>query len=161
MIKNGVLIPWIAPSFEHGEFELELTLTAVRNSLLVYKKALEHFDSDVNILVCSDDIEWCKEQEFFADDRFLMNDTIEKYSHQCQEGDGQFRNSLVPYTDLCLMSLCNGAILSPSTLGWWGAWLQKSNDKKIVVPQNWFGPKLSMNDTSDLMPEEWIVLDEN
>ena len=41
MIKNGVLIPWIAPSFEHGDFELELTLHAVRNSLLVYKKALE------------------------------------------------------------------------------------------------------------------------
>lgn len=35
------MIPWIAPSFEHGEFELELTLTAVSNSLLVYKKALE------------------------------------------------------------------------------------------------------------------------
>jgi hypothetical protein len=126
-----------------------------------YKKALEQFNSDVNVLVCSDDVEWCKEQEFFNEDRFLMNDTVEKYSHQCQEGDGQFRNSLVPYTDLCLMSLCNGAILSPSTLGWWGAWLQKSNDKKIIVPQNWFGPKLSMNDTSDLIPEEWIILDEN
>lgn len=126
-----------------------------------YKKALENFDSDVNVLVCSDDIEWCKQQEFFGDDRFLMNDTVEKYSHQCQEGDGQFRNSLVPYTDLCLMSLCNGAILSPSTLGWWGAWLQKSKDKKIITPKNWFGPKLSENDTSDLIPEEWIILDEN
>jgi len=41
MIKNGVLIPWIAPSFEHGELELELTLNAVRNSLFVYKMALE------------------------------------------------------------------------------------------------------------------------
>jgi glutamate-1-semialdehyde 2,1-aminomutase len=41
MIKNGVLIPWIAPSYAHGEFELEFTLNAVRKSLSVYKKALE------------------------------------------------------------------------------------------------------------------------
>lgn len=40
MIKNGVLIPWIAPSLAHGEIELAQTLMAVEKSLLVYKKAL-------------------------------------------------------------------------------------------------------------------------
>ena len=41
MIKNGVLIPWIAPSFMHGEEELNFTLEAVEDSLKVVKKALE------------------------------------------------------------------------------------------------------------------------
>jgi glutamate-1-semialdehyde 2,1-aminomutase len=41
MIKNKVLIPCIAQSFSHGEKELEKTLQATKNSLAVYKKALE------------------------------------------------------------------------------------------------------------------------
>jgi glutamate-1-semialdehyde 2,1-aminomutase len=41
MIKNKVLIPCIAQSFSHGSDELEQTLHAVRNSLKIYKKALE------------------------------------------------------------------------------------------------------------------------
>lgn len=41
MIKNKVLIPFIAQSFSHGEVELEKTLQATRKSLEVYSKALE------------------------------------------------------------------------------------------------------------------------
>ena len=41
MIKNKVLIPCIAQSFSHGEIELEKTLIATKNSLNIYKKALE------------------------------------------------------------------------------------------------------------------------
>jgi len=40
MIKNNVLIPWIALSYCHGENELEMTLSATRESLKVVKKAL-------------------------------------------------------------------------------------------------------------------------
>lgn len=40
MIKNGVLIPWIALSFAHGKEELKRTESALRNSFKVYKKAL-------------------------------------------------------------------------------------------------------------------------
>jgi glutamate-1-semialdehyde 2,1-aminomutase len=42
MIKNGVLIPWIAISYSHGEKELQLTLDAVKKSLQIYKRALEN-----------------------------------------------------------------------------------------------------------------------
>lgn len=124
-----------------------------------YERALKHFDDDAYVLVCSDDVEWCSQQEFFNDDRFLINTEVPKYQHLCLEGDGQYRKSCVPHTDLCLMSLCNGAILSSSSLGWWGAWLQRNKDKKIIGPKNWYGPKLSHNDTSDLLPEEWIKIE--
>lgn len=40
LIKNGVLMPWIAISYAHTDNELEFTLNAVRNSLSVYSKAL-------------------------------------------------------------------------------------------------------------------------
>jgi len=41
MIKNGVLMPWIALSYRHGEKELELTRRALDETLKVYKMALE------------------------------------------------------------------------------------------------------------------------
>lgn len=41
MLKKGVMMPWIAPSFAHGELELDMTLTAAREALKVYAAALE------------------------------------------------------------------------------------------------------------------------
>jgi len=125
-----------------------------------YKRALEHFDDDAYVLVCSDDPEWCAEQEFFDDERFLINTDVPEYDHLCLEGDGSRRRSKVPYTDLCLMSLCNGAILSSSSLGWWGAWLQNGRTNPVIVPEHWYGPILeAVNDCRDLYPEEWTVIE--
>ena len=42
MIKNGVIMPYIAISLAHQEEELKKTLTAVENSLEVYKLAIEN-----------------------------------------------------------------------------------------------------------------------
>lgn len=41
MIRHGVLMPWIAVSASHGQKELEITDRAIRNSLKVYKEALD------------------------------------------------------------------------------------------------------------------------
>jgi glutamate-1-semialdehyde 2,1-aminomutase len=41
LIKNGVMMPYIALCQSHGEKELEITLNAVKESLIVYKRALE------------------------------------------------------------------------------------------------------------------------
>ncbi|HEX3032892.1 MAG TPA: glutamate-1-semialdehyde 2,1-aminomutase [Bacillota bacterium] len=40
MIKNGVLMPWVAICYEHQEAEINLALEAGQKSLEVYKKAL-------------------------------------------------------------------------------------------------------------------------
>ena len=41
MIKNGVIMPWLALSYSHGKKELELTEKALRNTFKVYAKAVE------------------------------------------------------------------------------------------------------------------------
>jgi glutamate-1-semialdehyde 2,1-aminomutase len=41
MIKNGVMMPWIAISYAHGEKELELTKKALEKTFEVYKKAVD------------------------------------------------------------------------------------------------------------------------
>ena len=41
MIKNGVIIPWIALSYRHCDEELALTENAIDRTFAVYKQALE------------------------------------------------------------------------------------------------------------------------
>lgn len=41
MIKNGVLMPWIALSYRHGKNELQLTEYALEQTCKVYKQALD------------------------------------------------------------------------------------------------------------------------
>jgi hypothetical protein len=106
-----------------------------------YREALSHFDENQKVLVFSDDIEWCKNWDFLKSNRFIF---LENAGH----------NLII---DLCLMTLCSGAIIANSTFAWWGAWLQENN-KKTVAPKNWFGPALSHLDSSDIIPERWILI---
>ena len=64
-----------------------------------YEKALELFDENSPVLVFSDSIEWCKEQEFFQGDRFMLSEYDEKYSQTADTLLGR-QNTLIPYFDL-------------------------------------------------------------
>ncbi len=113
-----------------------LTNSANHNNLDLdyYEKALEYFDNQ-QVLVFSDDPEWCKNQKLFSDDRFLISES----------GDNAI--------DLCLMSFCNGHIIANSSFSWWGAWLSGSDD--VVSPVKWFGESNQDKDTKDLIPDRW------
>lgn len=106
-----------------------------------YEKAIEKFDSDRDVIVFSDDPEWCMNQELFESDRFIVSET----------GDNLL--------DLCLMSMCNSHIIANSSFSWWGAWLSGSDD--VIAPQKWFGPNNQDKSTRDLIPELWTLLDSN
>lgn len=107
-------------------------------SMDYYKEALSEFEDDRQVIIFSDDPSWCKEQELFSSDRFLVS-----------EGTG-------PYHDLYLMSKCSDFIIANSTFSWWAAWL--ANSKKVVAPSKWFGPNNSHKNTKDIYCEHWIVV---
>ena len=113
-----------------------------------YERALAEFPDDIPVVVFSDHIEWCKEQEFFASDRFIMSESTEEFS------DGQ----RLPWTDLCLMSLCTDAIIANSSFSWWGAWLIDNPDKTVIAPKQWFGPSYDHYHMDDLIPEGWKIV---
>jgi len=108
-------------------------------NLEYYENALKQFADDVEVIIFSDDPQWCMEQELFESDRFMVS---ESGNH---------------YMDLCLMTLCSGHIIANSSFSWWGAWL--SNSEKIIAPSGWFkGSNNEHLDTKDLIPESWIVI---
>lgn len=117
-------------------------------SLDYYERALQEFSDNQPVIVFSDSVDWVKEQEFFFGDRFFISEPQYKYD------DGSF----LPYTDLCLMSLCSHAIIANSSMSWWGAWLQSNPNKKVIAPKMWFGPAYADKDTKDLYCPEWNVL---
>ena len=123
-----------------------------------YVEALKRFDKDTSCFVFSDDLDWCKSQELFKSDRFLFNDNIERYDYQSMDGSGSMQYTLLPHVDLCLMSLCSGAIIVNSSFSWWGAWLQNSRGK-VIASKPWFGPSASDLDTSDVVPDHWEIID--
>ncbi len=110
-----------------------------------YEKALAEFDDSLPVVVFSDSIDWVKEQPFFQGDRFMFSEPEDKHS------DG----ALVPYLDMCLMSLCDHAIIANSSMSWWGAWLIKNPNKKVIAPSMWFGSDYADKDTKDLYCESW------
>ena len=121
-----------------------------------YEKALELFDENSPVLVFSDSIDWCKEQDLFQGDRFMLSEYNEKYPQTCDTLYGR-QQALIPYFDLCLMSLCTGGIIANSTMSWWGAWLIENPTQPIVAPNPWFGKNYSHYDMSDLIPERWVI----
>lgn len=108
-------------------------------SLEYYEKALSMFDSNIPVIIFSDDPKWALEQKLFESDRFYVS-----------QGNSNI-------FDMCLMSLCTYHIIANSSFSWWGAWLADS--KKVIAPQRWFGPPLSeQNDTRDLIPDRWTKI---
>ena len=123
-----------------------------------FKDALKNFSETIPCFVFSDDIDWCKKQDFFKQDRFLFNENNNRYSYRTADGTGELQNTLLPQIDLCLMSLCSGAIIANSSFSWWGAWLQNNKGKVIAPdPKKWFGTAMTHLDTSDIVPNRWIV----
>jgi hypothetical protein len=104
-----------------------------------YKKSTEFFDSSDTYLIFSDDIEWCKLNFDFLKNKIFVDD-------------------LEDFEELHLMSMCNNNIIANSTFSWWGAWLNKNENKKVICPSIWFGPSLSYHNTSDIYCDKWIKI---
>ena len=121
-----------------------------------YENSLNNFKDTSSVLIFSDDSEWCKSQELFSDDRFLISEFNLKYNQTSDTNDGRMK-SLIPYYDLCLMSMCQGGIIANSSMSWWGAWMIQNPIQPIIAPNPWFGKNYNHYDMSDLIPERWVI----
>ena len=109
-----------------------------------YRKSLKLFSDEIReygICVFSDDIDWCRGQEF------LKN--IPKAEFIDEPNELKVMGLMV--------SCCGGAICSNSTYAWLGAFCGAHQAKNIVtVPKKWF----NLKDASNLIPRDWVVVEE-
>lgn len=104
-----------------------------------YKNAINYLGSKKCYLVLSDDIEWCKTK--FKGENFIFSENEN------------------PVVDLYLQSMCTNNIISNSSFSWWGAWLNNNPDKIVVTPKQWYGKQLNYLNLKDMLPDDWIRLD--
>jgi hypothetical protein len=83
----------------------------------------------------------------FSDDKQWVKDNL-NYSNMI------IVENLEDYEDLWLISMCNHNIMSNSSFSWWGSFLNKNIDKKVLVPSVWFGPMGEQN-FNDIYEENW------
>lgn len=88
----------------------------------------------------------------FSDDKLWVKENL-KFENVTYVNDEDYR-------EMWLMSLCKNNVIVNSTFSWWGSFLNKNPNKKIVAPSIWFGPK-GPRDPKDIYEPYWVVLDVN
>lgn len=110
-----------------------------------YKSAMRYFRENclkpVDFFIFTNDIPWAKEH-FCGKDCHLVEGNV---------GSESFR-------DMQLMTLCKHNIVANSSFSWWGAWLNRNPEKKVIAPERWTNDPLES--TQDIIPESWIKQNE-
>ncbi len=115
-------------------------------SIDYYNRAIEMLPDVDYFVICSNDIEWCKEN--FKGKKFIFSDSKQE----------KMQGNSAAVFDLCIMSHCDHHIVANSSFSWWAAHLDQSWYKTVICPKNWFGPALAHHNTNDLFPENWIKI---
>jgi hypothetical protein len=105
-----------------------------------FKSAVSEIGEEKTFLIFSDDIDWCKNNFNFVKNKIFIE-------------------NLDDFESIYLMSICKDNIISNSTFGWWGAWLNQNENKKVVCSEKWFGDSLKhLLNSKDINCENWIKL---
>ncbi len=101
-----------------------------------YEQCMEQFPG-ATFKFFSDDITWCRQEFGQRKDCLFSSNTTEK-------------------ADLIEISGCEHHISSASTFSWWGAWLNRNPNKRILIPRLWFTPReMAKLDVKDIVPGNW------
>jgi len=105
-----------------------------------YHNLLKQFDeNEYQIIFMSDDIEEVKKE--------FGNIKSARFSTE---------NSIV---DFQIIQHANVCINAHSTFSWWAAWLNKNEDKKVFVPNNFLGFKIGVETPKNIIPKGWNRVD--
>jgi len=104
-----------------------------------YERALSLFPASAHIVVCSDDLAWCKSvlpvrYPFISADKWIWFAGNE-------------------YETLSAMAGCTlGGICANSTFSWWGAYIGRGEEKIITMPSLWIQRRPGFPLATDIYP---------
>jgi len=119
-------------------------------------------DYDVHAYASKEFLEKC--QSHFSDDSLFVvfADNMNLAKQMLPEGKNYFFvEEESNYVDLFFMNKFDSYIVSPSTFGWWGAWLSQNKSAKVTIMKDWFAndkSKAYLNINNDQVPERWIKI---
>ena len=118
-----------------------VNLLGVIKGTTYYTNSISYIENKVSnphYFIFSDDIQWAK------DNLKLTNCTYIDHN--------KGRDS---YIDMYLMSLCKNNIIANSTFSWWGAWLNKNQDKIVIMPVRW----INREHCGGIFPQKWVKIE--
>jgi hypothetical protein len=59
-----------------------------------------------------------------------------------------------PHLDLELMRHCKNQVIANSSFSWWGAWLNRYDNKRVIAPKKWFTDPAE--NEKIILPETWL-----
>jgi len=106
---------------------------------------------DYNVIIFSDDIEWCK--NYYINKNFLFAESNNTYIQHSNE----YLND--PMDQFILGTLCDNFIGGSSTFSWWQMWYVKNfnNGKVIHSGKNLAGNCYDLFHCPHYYPENWII----
>jgi len=102
-----------------------------------YQQALDLFGDEAAFVFISDEIQWVRER---------VRGSRVFYSPFEDELD-----------DMALMIHSDHVVIANSSFSWWGAYLNRNPNKRIIAPRIWFGPA-GPKDQDDIIPEGWLKI---
>ncbi|NUU95812.1 hypothetical protein XO10_05895 [Marinitoga sp. 1135] len=93
---------------------------------------------NVYFIFLSDEPSFIEEEFNYLDNKIISNNSYE--------------------VDFAIMTLCNGAILSPSSFGWWGSYLMKDRDV-VFAPKYWLGFNSKINYHKEPLANFMIIVE--
>lgn len=97
-------------------------------------------------------------KDFENSDIFIFSNDKEWVKSNLKYDNSVVVEGLEDYEELWAISLCNHNIMSNSSFSWWGSYLNLNNNKKVLVPSAWFGPKGEKKYDS-IYESDWKIID--
>lgn len=93
----------------------------------------------------------------FADNKEWVREYLGEFEYTLVEGNPSV--GWGNHFDMQLMSCCKHNIISNSTYSWWGAFLNRNENKIVILPKQWFNPSSCDDSTSEKVQcKGWIML---
>lgn len=89
-------------------------------------------------VIFSDDIEWCRNNLPLEGSAAVFVD---------------WNRGPDSWQDIALMTMCHNAVIPNSSFSFWGAWLNRNPDAKIICPEIW-----NISGAKDIVPAGWITV---
>tara|TARA_R110000822_G_scaffold187556_1_gene326315 strand:- start:342 stop:1211 length:870 start_codon:yes stop_codon:yes gene_type:complete len=142
--------PTVSIHLRRGDYLLPQYSFCHLDSNYYLKAIIDNFQpiKDYNFIVFSNDIEYAK--QIFSGDNIWFIEPLggEKL---CTDSEKE---------DLALLSLCDHHITANSSYSWWGAYLSKNPNKRIICPTNYLDSRHESSwINGSYYPPTWVNID--